>query len=148
MALKYVVKKTVFGFDKSKTEKFVASPMLTGTVSFASLCTQVTKVGMAPRGVVKMVLDGLIDVLEMNLTNGLSVKFGDFGTFRPSFGCKSQEVEEDVNADTVRRRKIVFTPGAQLLDMIHTVSIQKFVLPVTDQTATPPSGGGEKPEDL
>lgn len=38
MALKYLVKKTTFGFDKSKTEKYVARPMVMGTVGFANLC--------------------------------------------------------------------------------------------------------------
>ena len=32
MALKYVVKKTVFGFDKTKAVKYVARPLLAGTV--------------------------------------------------------------------------------------------------------------------
>lgn len=53
MALKYVVKKTVFGFDKTKAVKYVARPLLAGTVDYSALCDQVTKVGMAPRGVVK-----------------------------------------------------------------------------------------------
>ena len=38
-----------------------------------------------------MVTDGLIDAIRWNLENHLSVKLGDFGTFRPAFGCKSQE---------------------------------------------------------
>ena len=90
MALKYVVKKTVFGFDKTKAVKYVARPLLAGTVDYSALCDQVTKVGMAPRGVVKMVTDGLIDAIMWNLENHLSVKLGDFGTFRPAFGSKSQ----------------------------------------------------------
>ena len=31
MALKYVVKKRVFGFDKTKTEKYVAQNVITNT---------------------------------------------------------------------------------------------------------------------
>ena len=34
MALKYVVKKTVFGFDQTRTEKYVARPLLAGTVNY------------------------------------------------------------------------------------------------------------------
>ncbi len=75
MALKYVVKKTVFGFDKTKAVKYVARPLLAGTVDYSALCDQVTKVGMAPRGVVKMVTDGLIDAIMWNLENHLSVKW-------------------------------------------------------------------------
>ncbi|KKB55102.1 HU family DNA-binding protein [Parabacteroides gordonii] len=138
MGLKYVVKKTVFGFDKTKTPKYVARPLLAGTVNYPALCDQVTKVGMAPRGIVKMVTDGLIDAIRWNLENHLSVKLGDFGTFRPAFGCKSQENEKDVNAESLRHRKIIFTPGAYFKDMLSDVSIQKFEIPKTDET-----GGGE-----
>lgn len=144
MGLKYVVKKTVFGFDKTKTPKYVARPLLAGTVNYPALCDQVTKVGMAPRGIVKMVTDGLIDAIRWNLENHLSVKLGDFGTFRPAFGCKSQENEKDVNAESLRHRKIIFTPGAYFKDMLSDVSIQKFEIPKTDETG---SGSGEGGED-
>ena len=50
MALKYVVKKTTFGFDKEKAEKYVARPFNVVTVDFKMLCDQVTKVGFVPRG--------------------------------------------------------------------------------------------------
>lgn len=143
MGLKYVVKKTVFGFDKTKTPKYVARPLLAGTVDYPALCDQVTKVGMAPRGVVKMVTDGLIDAIKWNLENHLSVKLGDFGTFRPTLNCKSQDKEEDVNANALCRRKIIFTPGSYFKDMLHDVSIQKFDIPVTDETGGSGSGGGE-----
>lgn len=147
MALKYVVKKTTFGFDKTKAEKYVARPLTIGSVTFPEFCDQVTKVGMAPRGVVKLVLDGAIDVLRMNIVNGLSVSLGDFGSLRPSFGCQSQNEEEKVDFDTLRNRKIIFVPGTMLKDMIRTVSIRKFELPGSGQTPTPPSGGGENPDE-
>ena len=148
MGLKYVVKKTVFGFDQTKTPKYVARPLPAGTVGYPALCDQVTKVGMAPRGVVKMVTDGLIDAIRWNLENHLSVKLGDFGTFRPAFGCKSQENEKDVNAESLRHRKIIFTPGAYFKDMLSDVSIQKFEIPKTDETGSGSSegGGSDRPE--
>lgn len=147
MALKYVTKKTVFGFDKTKTVKYVARPMLAGTVGYSVLCDQVTKVGMAPRGVVKMVTDGLIDAILWNLENHLSVKLGDFGTFRPAFNCKSQDSEEAVNAEALYRRKIIFTPGSYFKGMLKEVSIQKFEIPKTDETGGAQGGGSEdRPE--
>lgn len=38
---------------------------------------------------------------------GASVNLGEFGTFRPSFGCKSQENAEEVTAETLKNRKII-----------------------------------------
>ena len=83
MALKYVVKKRVFGFDKTKTEKYVAQNVITNTVNFRDLCKEVSMFGMIPEGAVKHVIDALIDALNTNLNKGLSVQLGDFGCFRP-----------------------------------------------------------------
>ena len=41
MAIKYEVKKVVFGFDKTNTEKFVAQTKVLGLVKFDKLCEEV-----------------------------------------------------------------------------------------------------------
>ena len=141
MALNYDVKKRVFGFDKTKTEKYVAQLKTLGMVEFGDLCDEVTKVGMAPRGVVKMVLDGLIDTLNMNINKGFSVQLGDFGCFRPGLNAKSQDKEEDVKSDTVYRRKIIFTPGQQFKEMLTRASVTRAGWDNSEVV----SGGGSNP---
>ena len=105
------------------------------------LCDEVTKVGMAPRGVVKMVLDGLIDTLNMNINKGFSVQLGDFGCFRPGLNAKSQDKEEDVKSDTVYRRKIIFTPGQQFKEMLTRASVTRAGWDNSEVV----SGGGSNP---
>ena len=141
MALNYEVKKRVFGFDKTKTEKYVAQLKTLGMVEFEDLCDEVTKVGMAPRGVVKMVLDGLIDTLNMNINKGFSVQLGDFGCFRPGLNAKSQDKEEDVKSDTVYRRKIIFAPGQQFKEMLTRASVTRAGWDNSEVV----SGGGSNP---
>ena len=141
MALNYEVKKRVFGFDKTKTEKYVAQLKTLGMVEYGDLCDEVTKVGMAPRGVVKMVLDGLIDTLNMNINKGFSVQLGDFGCFRPGLNAKSQDKEEDVKSDTVYRRKIIFTPGQQFKEMLTRASVTRAGWDNSEVV----SGGGSNP---
>ena len=144
MALKYVVKKRVFGFDKTKTEKYVAQNVITNTVNFRDLCKEVSMFGMIPEGAVKHVIDALIDALNTNLNKGLSVQLGDFGCFRPGMSCKSQKEEKDVDADTVRRVKIIFTPGYKFKDMLDNVSIYKTE---GNGGISSGNGGGNKPEN-
>lgn len=122
MALNYEVKKRVFGFDETKTEKYVAQMKTLGVVGFKDLCDEVSKIGMAPRGVVKLVLDGLIDTLNMDINKGFSVQLGEFGCFRPGINAKSQDKLEDVKASTIYRRKIIFTPGFYFKDMLTRAS--------------------------
>ena len=143
MALKYVVKKTTFGFDKEKAEKYVARPFNVVTVDFKMLCDQVTKVGFVPRGTVRSVLDGLIDSLITYMEIGASVSLGEFGTFRPSFGCKSQDNEKEVTTDSLKNRKIIFTPGSMFKGMIKSISIQKLDSSKTKSSTTPDDGKGD-----
>ncbi len=114
MALKYVVTKQVFGFDKSKTEKYVARQVVSGQVSFSKLCTQVGQICGAHRGTVQLVIAGLVDALTNNLDDGKSVQLGEFGTFRPGIRAKAVSTEEDVSAENIYRRRIIFTPGTAL----------------------------------
>ena len=126
MALKYVVKKTVFGFDQTRTEKYVARPLLAGTVNYPELYEQAAKRCMGvSNSVIRMVIDDLIKVLEWNLLNHMSVKLDDFGTFRPGLGCKPQSEEKDVNADVLCRRKIIFTTSGNFKRILDNASVRK-----------------------
>ena len=145
MALKYVVKKTTFGFDDTKAEKYVARPFNVVNVDFKMLCDQVTKVGFVPRGTVKSVLDGLIDSLKTYMEIGASVSLGDFGTFRPSFGCKSQNDAKGVTTETLKNRKIIFTPGYKFKEMLSKVSVQKAV--ASDDGSISPEQPAPNPDD-
>ena len=144
MALNYEVKKKVFGFDQTKTEKYVAQLKTLGIIQFGDLCDEVTKIGMAPRGVVKMVIDGLIDTLNMDLDKGYSVQLGDFGCFRPGLNAKSQAGAGDVDANTVYRRKIIFYPGSYFKDMLGKASVERLEFgkgTVAKDTVVKPGGG-------
>lgn len=153
MALKYVVKKRVFGFDKSKAEKYVAQNVITNTVGFKDLCKEVSMFGMIPEGAVKHVIDALIDALNTNLNKGLSVQLGDFGCFRPGMNCKSKDTQAEVDADSIQRVKIVFTPGYKFREMLGKVSVQKIVEAAgsdkdPDTPENPDGGDGEAPDPI
>lgn len=90
MALKYVVTKQVFGFDKTKTEKYVARQVTSEQVSFSKLCMQVGQICGAHRGTVQLVIAGLVDALVNNLDDGKSVQLGEFGIFRPGIRAKDR----------------------------------------------------------
>ncbi len=145
MSLRYVVRKRVFGFDKTKAEKFVAESRTLGLIDFKELCEEVTKVGLVPSGAVKFVLDALIDTLKLNINKGFSVQLGDFGCFRPGINAKSQDKLEDVTTSTIRRRKIIFSPGTVFQDMLRNASLTRMVgeVAVPGGTTPDPDEGGE-----
>ena len=147
MALNYEVKKRVFGFDETKTEKYVAQMKTLGVFAFRDLCDEVSKIGMAPRGVVKLVLDGLIDTLNMNINKGFSVQLGGVRLFSSRHQRQEPGKQEDVTASTIYRRKIIFTPGFYFKDMLTRASVEKMSWPgngtVSGGSSNPnPDGGG------
>ena len=139
MALKYVVKKRVFGFDKTKTEKYVAQNVITNTVNFRDLCKEVSMFGMIPEGAVKHVIDALIDALNTNLNKGLSVQLGDFGCFRPGMNCKSQNEEKRCRCRYRSTSENRIYPGYKFKDMLDNVSIYK----TEGNSGTSSGNGGE-----
>ncbi len=143
MALKYVVTKQVFGFDKSKTEKYVARQVVSGQVSFSRLCTQVGQICGAHRGTVQLVIAGLVDALINNLDDGKSVQLGEFGTFRPGIRAKAAAAEQDVSAENIYRKRIIFTPGAALKDVINKVSVTRLAVPDTDYIKSGSGNGAD-----
>lgn len=134
MGLKYVVTKQVFGFDETRTAKYVPKQVITGQVAFEKLCTQVGQICGAHRGTVQLVIAGLVDALVNNLDDGKSVQLGEFGIFRPSIKAKASDSEEEADASRIYKRKIIFTPGSALKRAMNNTSITRYVVPDTDHT--------------
>lgn len=143
MGLKYVVAKQIFGFDETKTAKFVPKQVITGQVSFSKLCTQVGQICGAHRGTVQLVIAGLVDALVNNLDDGKSVQLGEFGIFRPSIKAKASDTEEEADASRIYKRKIIFTPGSALKQTMNNTSITRYALPDTDYTDGNRGNGGD-----
>ncbi len=74
MSLQYKVVKQIFGFDESKTLRYVVKPVTTGILTFDKVRSQVTQICGAHRGTVNLVIDGLLDVMVNNLEMGHSVQ--------------------------------------------------------------------------
>lgn len=129
MGLKYVVTKQVFGFDETRTAKFVPKQVITGQVTFSKLCAQVGQICGAHRGTVQLVIAGLVDAMINNLDDGKSVQLGEFGTFRPSIRANAADTEEEADASKIYRRKIIFTPGIGLKTAMNRSSITRYAAP-------------------
>lgn len=139
MAFRYVVRKRKVGIGAAKTEKYVAASYSVADINFDRLCDQVTSQGMVPRGIVKAVLDGLVDALCTYASIGATVRLGDFGSFRPGLNGKSQEEAKSVTADVVYRQKLIFVPGQRLKNMMKQSGVTRLV---TDAEVVSGNEGG------
>ena len=130
MGLQYVVAKRVFGFDKTKTEKYVAKSVGAGELDFDKLCTKVSRILGIHRKIVDLVAVGLVDIMSEEIDVG-----------------KSANTQEGVTASNIVRKRILFCPGKNFSQMLGNMSITRMVMPDTDYTdgGDTDNNGGSKP---
>lgn len=143
MALEYVVTKRVFGFDKTKSEKFVAKSVGSGEVSFEKLCSRVSQICGIHRATVNLVISGLVDMMSDDIDDGKSVRLGEFGMFRPSIRTKSANSAKEVTAGNIISKRIIFTPGKIFQRTLSDMSVTRSAIPDTDYTNGNGGTGGE-----
>ena len=143
MALRIRRIKKAFGFDETKTQKYVLVPDRATVVTFEHLCDQVVQVSSINRGMVQSTLYGLVQSMKTFIQQGHSVQVAGFGTFIPSCNAKSSLVEKDVNVDAIRKVKLRFIPSAELRQLLDNMEFEFDVVESTDDSKTS-SGGGEE----
>lgn len=153
MALEYVVTKRVFGFDKDKSEKYVAKSVRSGSVNFAKMCRKVSELCGVHRKVVDLVVTGLVDKMAEDIDDGKSVQLGDFGIFTPTIRAKSADSAKEVSAKSIIQKKILFYPGKIFKNTLGEMSVTRRTEADTDYTdgsskkpGTGEEGGGEAPD--
>lgn len=151
MAIRYKKKQITLCFDKeNKVEKYVAANVLVGNISYKKLCDEVCQRTGIHRGIVDVVLKGVQDAMISFMEEGFSVKLDEFGSFRPGISAKGQDSVGDVNAHTIIRKKIVFTPGSRFKSMLTDAGLELFdngtAIEDTDNKGDGGGTGGEAPD--
>jgi len=134
MSVQYKVVKQIFGYDKTRSEKYVVRTVTGEMLTYDKVCNQVSQICGIHRGITSVVIAGLLDVMVNNLDMGHSVKLDDFGILRPGLRAKAQDSEEAANANTVYRRRIIFTPGKMLKNFINDVALTRATIQDLDYT--------------
>lgn len=145
MALQFRRVKKAFGFDKTKTEKYVVTPDRGVPVPFKDLCEQIALISGVNRGNVIATTDALIIAMRTYLRQGHAVRINDFGTFIPSFNAKSSLVEENANAASIYRMKLRFIPDKDLRAMMNDIEIVFNEKDSTSDSKNSNNDGDDKP---
>lgn len=146
MALRVRRVKKAFGFDKTKTEKYVLVPDRATVVKFEALCEQVATVSGINLGLVQSVVYGLVKSMTTFIRQGHSVQVAGFGTFVPSFNAKSSVAEEAVNVSSIHKVKLRFLPSAELKAVMNSMEFEFDVVDSTNDSKTASGGGDDRPE--
>lgn len=150
MALRVRRIKKAFGFDKTKTEKYVIVPDRATVVGFEALCDQVAAVSGINLGMVQSVVYGLVKSMTTFIWQGHSVQVTGFGTFVPSFNAKSSLDEKEANVDSIHHVKLRFLPSAELRTVMKSMEFEFDVTDSTNDSKTTSEGGGdsESPDEI
>ena len=110
------------------------------------------------RGVMQACWDAAGEVIKAWATEGHSVALPGLGTMRFGLRAKSVETVNEVKAELITSRRIIFTPDTDLKEELAKTAIQitcfdrdgkevKRVTSTSGEVEDPDSGGGENPEN-
>ena len=148
MGLSYKVTKRSFGFDKEKTEKYVASAVRSGTISFNKLVEQISLRSGLPKATCKVVVETMSESVCTWLLEGHGVSLGNLGYLKPAITCHSSEIE---GTEKIVRKRVLFLPSKDFKDQVEKMSLDRITTTSTDadeveetedQQEPDPDGGG------
>ena len=124
MAIKVIAQRREVKLGKNPGMKFVMRPDLYSPIQEKKVFAEAATHSGISSGVIKAAWDAAGEVIRTWATEGHSVPLPGLGTMR--FGVRSKAVEklEDVKANLITTRRIVFTPNVEVKDELKNTAIQ------------------------
>ena len=124
MAIKVIAQLRDVKIGKNPGKKFVMRPDLYVPIAEKKVFQEAATHSGISSGVIKAAWDAAGEVIRTWATEGHSIPLPGLGTMR--FGVRSKAVEklEDVKANLISVRRIIFTPNVDVKDELKNTSIQ------------------------
>ena len=124
MAIKVIAQLREVKLGKNPGKKFVMRPDLYIPIAEKKVFQEAATHSGISAGVIKAAWDAAGEVIRTWATEGHSIPLPGLGTMR--FGVRSKAVEklEDVKANLISVRRIIFTPNVDVKDELKNTSIQ------------------------
>ena len=151
MAIKVIAQRREVKLGKTPGKKFVMRPDLYIPIQEKKVFAEASTHSGISAGVIKAAWDAAGEVIRTWATEGHSVPLPGLGTMR--FGVRSKAVAEleDVKANLISTRRIIFTPNVDVKDELKNTSIQITCLDengnVLKRVTSGDSGEIEDPEE-
>lgn len=118
----YKVKQSVWIGDK-KEDRYKAKLLNQEQVDIVEMAKRINKGGSLSEGETVGILSMLEEVLVEKLTDNFRVKL-DCGTFAPTVKAKAVKSFDDLDASTIIRKRIRFTPSVDLKQTLANTGVQ------------------------
>lgn len=123
--MKYHVVKRINPLNNEES-KFYAAPFYMEELSMTDLAKDISDACTLNVTDVEAVLTSLVRKLPMYLKNGFKIQLGNFGRVKLGFSSRGSEKEEDVSAESITAKRILFTPSSELKSEIDKASFTKI----------------------
>jgi predicted histone-like DNA-binding protein len=125
MPIKYNLNEKGNPRDPDAPKKWYAQAKSDGDISLKALGKDISQRCTVNYADTLAVLEALSQALTKNLDENRIVRFGDFGSFRISIGSEGAETKEQFTSSMIDSRKVIFTPGADLKEMLNNLKFEK-----------------------
>lgn len=129
-----IIKKKNLGKDKDTCpEKHYAIARYNGHTDEDKLYDMISARSTVSSADVKVVLDALNSVLDMELHSGNIVQVGELGNFRLSLSSSGSKTREDFSPSMLRKARVLFCPGRNLRKTLKCTRFSASSSPVVKQ---------------
>lgn len=125
--LRFQVKSRKASIGKKKGQVlFFAHKQATRRMTLEQVEESISRSTTLTRGDVRAAIASLTDVVNEAIYRGDSVDLGDLGTLRVAVGVKQMDKGEDVNASTLRKPQVRYTPKKAMRLLAKTIPVSVF----------------------
>ena len=124
MAIKVIAQLREVKLGKNPGKKFVMRPDLYVPIAEKKVFAEAATHSGISAGVIKAAWDAAGEVIRTWATEGHSIPLPGLGTMRVGVRSKAVEKLEDVKANLISVRRIIFTPNVDVKDELKNTSIQ------------------------
>lgn len=104
--------------DKDAAGKWYAIPSIANRLDTRAVCKVVTRNTTTAPSELESSFNLVCDGIPHELKQGNSVRLGQLGTLRLSFGSEGADSPEGFKTDMIKNVKVVFTPSKELMSAI------------------------------
>ncbi|RUT79615.1 HU family DNA-binding protein [Ancylomarina longa] len=126
MTIKYkVIERGQPGVVGGGEKKFYANTISNGELTLEKLTKRIAQNSTVGGADIRAVLYAMVEVMQDALDEGSIVRLGDLGSLRVSISSNGETSKDEVNTQSIKNAKTIFTPGKELKKMLKNLEYEK-----------------------
>jgi len=111
--------------DVTAVQKFYAVKQSQETLTLRDFGKRISRESTVSMMDTMAVLEGLLQIIPDEISNGKIIKLGDFGTFRTTLSVEGTATEEEFSAANIKKLNVRFRPAHEFVKLLANVEYSK-----------------------